>query len=699
MTFIKLLEDLNNNLIEAKEAYSQLIEKENVKRINYFIWLCKTSTDVIKDSQLQELQAIVELLNYLYNNGYKNIISDSDYDILEERLVDQGIPRMNEIVTNEKVNHRYTNLRGTLDKIYYLDNPENRTNKSRKTLDEWIKSAEERYRRNTNKKIDLSNIKVMVTCKFDGTSVVLDNDGKQMLYLTRGDTKLNLACDVTHVMKQFNDVFSEYGISGQKFEVMITEEGRDSINKFYPNHPYKNSRQIATSILNSKEVDFKSEYLYPVPLRIMYPGDDIEQIHPLHLEKFPYLICTLDDRDKLKEFAYTHKYVKVNGSTFRTDGIVLTILDSEIRHGLGRENAINKFEVAFKFTEESAYAKVKDIKFYVSEFGYITPVLQIFPITLKGNTIENISLSNKERFDELNLHYNDMVKVLYDIIPYAVLDENCKRQPNGRRIQFIKECPKCHEQLDLDVIQVQCKNSRCPSRLLGKIMNYCNGVNMKNIGSSAIESLWNNGLLNKGIRSLYKLHKFTSDIENLEGFGKIKTRNIIREIESKRNLLDYEFFGALGIESLSTKTFQLIFSNIKLKDFLNMIDLSNYILLTEKLVKINGIGDNKANVLVEYFKNDENLKEFNKLLKEITLIESFSNNESKGIIVFTGCRPNDELKSALKDLGYNPSDSWTNKCKYLVVPDYSYTSNKVNKANSLNIPIVSINEIIQRLNN
>jgi len=695
MTFIQILDDLRNNLITETEAFDKLFEKDNKKLINYYIWLCRNSNDTLKENQLQELQSIVEVLNYLYNNGQKNIISDEDYDILQERLVDQGIPRQNEIISSDnKVNHQYTNLRGTLDKIYYLDDPVNRTNKSRKSLDEWIKSSEARYKRNTGKDIDLSDAKVFVSCKYDGTSVVLNNDGINMTYLTRGDTKLNLASDVTNVMKQFNDIFSSYGKSGQKFEVMITEEGKDKINEYYPKHPYKNSRQIATSILNTKEVDFKSEFLYPVPLRIQYPDNDIEEIHPLYLEKFPYLICTLNERDKLKEFAYSHRYAKVAGSTFRTDGIVLTIMDPKIQSGLSRENAINKFEVAFKFTEEFAYAKVRDINFYVSEFGYITPVLQIFPITLKGNTIENISLSNKERFDELNLHYNDTVKILYDIIPYAVLDENCKRQPNGRKIPFVKNCPRCHEPLDLDVVQVQCKNPRCPSRLLGKIMNYCTGVNMKNIGSSIIESLWDNGLLNKGIRSLYKLKKHIDEIENLEGFGKLKTRNIIKEIEAKRNLFDYDFFGSLGIESLSNKTFQLIFSNIKLSDFLNMIKLENYTLLVEKLIKINGIGENKSQVLVDYFKDKENVKELNKLLDEIQLIESFNlNQNSKGIVVFTGCRPNEELKHKLENLGYKSSDSWTNKCKCLIVPDYSYHSSKVDKANSLGIKIISINDI------
>lgn len=695
MTFEKILDDLSFNKITPKEAYDEMVSKDKMKIINYYSHISNITNEPLKDGQLQELNAIVNILQILYNSDIDSPISDTDYDSLQELLIDMGIPRLTgsiEINSDSKVKHKYTQLRGTLDKVYYLYSTEKRTNKSRKYLDEWIKSTEALYQKKTGKSIDLNKVKIIIQPKFDGSSAILEKDEK-MLWITRGDTRNNLASDVSHIMNIFNDLYSEYPEgTGIKFEVMCTEENKEKINQFYRHHPYRNSRQIVTSTFNSNEPDFKAEYLYPVPLRILNKGDKIESIHPDLIEKFPTKICTFGDRDIIRKFSDENKYVTLNGMRFRTDGAVLTIMDPHIQEVLGRENNINNFEVAYKFTEEYAYTKVKNVEFYLSDFGYITPILVVNDVIIKGNTINHISLSNKERFDELDLHYGDDVKILYDIIPYAIIDNNCKRVPNGRKIEFISHCPKCHEPLDLNHVMIQCKNPNCPSRLIGRVLNYCNNLRIQNIGFATLDILYAVGLLDDGIISLYKLKKKTHLIEDLEGFGRTKTKKIVKEIESKRVLRDADFFGSLGIEGLSIKSFEDIFSKIKLDDFINMIKVKNFDLLYEKLININGIGNLKANKIIIYFKNPKSFSELKKLLKEVRLVESYgADNGFKGRITFTGCRPSDDLSNYLKKNGWKP-DNWSDKeTKYLVIPKDDFESSKVLKARELNIPIISLN--------
>src|SRR5699024_5877072 len=110
---------------------------------------------------------------------------------------------------------------------------------------------------------------------------------------------------------------------------------------------------------------------------------------------------------------------------------------------------------------------------------------------------------------------------------------------------------------DLSQVEVQCPNPRCISKILGRVLNYCDVLRIQNIGYSTLDALWRNNFLPHGIRSLYKLRKKKDDIQMLDGFGQLKTKKIVAEIEAKRRLKDYEFFGALGIEGLSVKTFQL----------------------------------------------------------------------------------------------------------------------------------------------
>lgn len=698
MTFEKILDDLISKRIDDKTAYQEMSAKDKMKRMNYYAHINDILVEPLNEVQLQELNTIVNILQILDSSPSGSPIDDNMYDNLEESLINMGIPRLTgtiEINDATKVSHTYTSLRGTLDKVYYLTLDEKRTNKSRKYLDEWIKSAEALYFKKTGKTIKLNEVKIMLQPKFDGGSVISEDDGKKPLWITRGDTRNNKASDVSHIMNVFNDKCCNNGdICGTKYEVMCSEEGKDEINSLIRDKSryYRNSRQVVTATLNSNEPDFKVDYLYPVPLRVIHPGEDIEQIHPELIKRFPTKVCTFGDREVIREFANHHKYIHIDGIRLRTDGVVMTILDPQIQKILGRENDINNFEVAYKFTEEIGYSKVKDIEFYVSEFGYITPVVVINDLIMKGNTVSHISINNYERFKELNLHYGDEVKISYDITPYLTIDEKCKRIPNGRIIQFTPTCPACGAPLDFEKkVMIQCKNPQCPSTLIGRVLNYCSNLRIKNIGYNTLDMLYAAGLLKFGIRSLYKLKKKTYEIEEIDGFGKLKTKKIIREIEAKRKLKDYDFFGSIGIEGLSIKTFQSIFSEIKLSQFMDMVRLKNFDLLLAKLVAINGIGEAKANSIVLYFKNNKTRDELEKLLEEVTLIQTYRDVKvNMQRIVFTGCRPSDDMIDELYNAGYEASDSWTNKAVALVVPSIDYTSSKVDNARSHGIKIIEI---------
>jgi len=695
LTFQKILEELATKRISPQEAKELLKEKTAWKTINYFIHHDEFSREPLSDSELSQLQAIVDILQIIYTSEIESPISDEDYDVLQEMLVNMGIPRLTgsiEINDSSKASHKYTSLRGTLDKVYYLSKNDVSTNKSRKYLDDWIKSAEAKYEKVTGKKIDLNNEDVCLQCKMDGTSVVLEV-GDRMLWLTRGDTRNNRATDVSHIMNIFNDLYRSDKNCGIKFEVMCTEENKEKINELLADKPYKNSRQVVTSTLNSVEPDIKAEYLYPVPLRIIYPGETIEEIHPDYLKKFPYKICKLGDRETIREFANKHRVANVNGMHFRTDGCVMTILNKDVQKALGRENDINQYEVAYKFTEETAISKIINVEFEASMFGYITPVAVFYPVILKGNRVDHASLSTRERFDEMDLHIGDEVNVLYDIIPYVT-----KRSTGrGRKIEFVRFCPSCGHELDLSEIRVRCKNENCRSRILGRILNYCTNLRIQNIGATTLEELYQNGFLDHGIRSLYKLRKHEFEIQDLNGFGKLKTKKIINEIESKRKIRDYELFGSLGIASLSMKTFQAIFRKIQFDAFVKLLFSGKFDQLEQLLLSVDGMAEAKTSLMVETFKEEEFRHELKKLLKELKIRSTYldgDRNESKGTVVFTGFR-SPALEQRLEEAGWEIGSSISKKTSYLIADDPNSSSTKLQKARLMNIPILGRNETDQ----
>lgn len=691
MTFQKMLEDLSSSpskSIQLSNVKSFLEDKEYRKIINYFIHHDVITKEPLNDNELMQLQSIVQILQILYNSDIGSPISDEDYDILQEMLVNMGIPRLTgtvEINDANKVHHSFTMLRGTLDKVYYLTEDEERKNKSRKSLDEWIKRTEALYKSKTGKSIDLNDCIVALQPKFDGVSVILEVKNGKALWLTRGNTKTNLASDVSHIMRIFNDVFAKEDC-GVKFEVMIPEESMSKINTFYREHPYQNSRQIVISTLNSNEVDFKSDYLVPIPLRSIYPGQKVEHIHDM----LPVKLCKLSDRDAIRAYAAIHRYWEKNGRHFRTDGVVITLVDEELKEILGRRSDINNFEVAYKFTEEVAQTKIIAVEFETSPFGFISPVAIFNPVMLKGNIIKRAALSNRDRFEELDLHKGDTVNISYDIIPYLTKP---KQNSKGYKIEFIKKCPSCGEKLDLSQTMVQCKNPDCKSRVLGRILNYCEQVRIQNIGLQIIKQLHDSLLLEDGIRSLYKLHKKKVYLSSLYGFGAMRANKIISEIESKRKLRDDIFFGALGITGLSTKTFTMLFKKIDSDTFIEMIKNKQWRKLKSLIVQTDGLGEIKANLLLDYFGEERNRKELLKLLKEVTLIPT-NGNAAKGIVVFSGFRPA-ELMEMLEKNGWEISNSLTKNTKYLVVKNKNASSAKIEKAKSYGTQILSEEEAFQ----
>ena len=68
------------------------------------------------------------------------------------------------------------------------------------------------------------------------------------------------------------------------------------------------------------------------------------------------------------------------------DGLVMTILDKDIRAKMGRKNNINQFQVAYKFPEEGVKTIIRDLIVTTGNFGYKEFLLQVDPVVLNGTT-------------------------------------------------------------------------------------------------------------------------------------------------------------------------------------------------------------------------------------------------------------------------------------------------------------------------
>lgn len=641
--------------------------------------------------------AMVLSAQIIYDNTDKDTgMSDTEYDILYEKMMSQ----FNEAVgisaplvgSNTKTGfHKYKSLRGTLDKIYALGIDDKTANKSRRTLIDFITTSERKLS-DAGKQINLIDEDIYVFPKFDGLSCIFEfkKDGTLIRALTRGDTTLNEAQDVTHIFKDwvtgpFKDYHHDYGI---KTECMMSNKDFERFNETYGMN-YKNSRSAVASILNSDKVDEKVTFLQLMSLRTSYIDDNGEEsLQTLTPQAFdvPYIKCKLAEIHKIQDFAEKHHYV--GRDQLRCDGAVIYIINPEIQKILGRENEKQKFEVAYKFTEETTYSTITDISFSVGLFGTINPIAQIKPVKLKGNTITNISLGSMGRFKKLKLAKGDRVKVLYDIIPYLLYDEEddkCKRSEN-KPIEAPIKCPECLENLTWTETGdgLICTNDKCPCRIKGKILNYLTKMNIDGISYATIDDFYNEGYLNS-IKDIYKLKKHKKELMKIPGYGKRSVTEILDEIDKHSMCTQSQLLGAIGIKDVSAKTFSKILKLFSYDEVLTLALNQNY----DAFTIVNGIKDKTSEKIVRGIQENEDLILF--LEKELTLVED-KQVTSKFSVVFTKVRDK-TLEELIQNLGGTVADTLTKSTDVLVVPMLGTTSDKTAKAKKYNIPIIAIDDL------
>ena len=345
-TLIDLEDKLFSNKITKEEASKMMVEKfqpELKKLVNDCIM-----NDVLnfRESEIPKLASAIKICQYLFNySGLETGISDPEFDILYEMynsLTNEDIITVNlPSGTRNTKEHTYKSLRGTLTKIYYLDDSEKRKNQTRKYLSEWVASREREIYEKTGKKISLWNTYVYVFPKWDGVSCIFEfnPDGSLAYALTRGDVNTNIAQNIT---KSFPNIRGEVTPNGygMKTEIMMKEKDLEYFNNKYSTS-YKNTRSVVSSILNSDTLDERNDLLVIQKLRDsrIVDGEETLQVLDPFVFSQPFIRCKLNDINKIKEFAESVRYV----DGLRCDGAVIYIIDEELQKILGRENNKNKY--------------------------------------------------------------------------------------------------------------------------------------------------------------------------------------------------------------------------------------------------------------------------------------------------------------------------------------------------------------------
>lgn len=682
--------DSTFNILKSTTVESEKIETmiENLKlpsMYNYYYNVAEVSK--LDDLDKFTLAKIIDICQFIYNNtDILSPLSDEEYDKLYEVLTSIGMNIVGSVNPQGKIvrKHKYPDLRGSLDKVHFISNRD-KGNDKRRSVEDWIKTMENKL----GFKLYGPTAKVRIQPKWDGVSVIFecDEDGRVEHALLRGDTGRNEAVALDELFK--NVAFPKYVDKdlkrkfGLKTEVMMSDSQYDFLCKNEGN--FSSPRSATTSILNSKDVDPKMvQYLTIQPLQVQYEGDAEDDIVILNQYDYNNLFYDrfswLDQLDDLKEKMEYIKKVTTNDGLI-TDGVVLHCTDPKVVAGMGRENHINKFETAYKFPPEMKKSILKDIEFSIGVLGNVTPVAKIETVKMRGNKISSINLGSIDRFESLNLHIGDEVKVKYEIIPYLDKDESCI-ESNNELIKTPTHCPYCGEKLVKEPL-LKCDNMECESRVVGKILNYVNKMRIANISISTIEKFHEIGIL-KSIEDLYRLENHMNVIVQLPKFGPKSYDNIIKGVNARREVYDYELFGSIGIPDIGERMFKKILSVYSIGD---LIQAKDYNKLQKELCKLEGIQEKTAIKICEGILQNMNLIHF--LLSNIKVKKNNRVYDKK--VCFSKIRDK-EFEKFLDNNNVLVMDSFRKDTDILIVPNPNESSSKIDKAIKQGKPVISIED-------
>ena len=388
-----------------------------------------------------------------------------------------------------------------------------------------------------------------------------------------------------------------------------------------------------------------------------------------------------------------------------TDGIVIKVDSLNQQRNLGNTAKSPRWAIAYKFQAEKATTRLNSVSYQVGRTGAVTPVANLDPVQLSGTTVKRASLHNADIIEGLDLHIGDMVYVEKggEIIPKITGVDNNARILIGDKVKFITKCPECGASLiryEGEAAHYCPNENDCPPQIKGKIEHFTSrkAMNLDGLGSETINLLFQNNLI-QNIADIYELK--IPDLARLERLGTRSAQNIMAGIVESRKVPFERVLFALGIRFVGetvAKKLAIAFRNIENLEKATVVELTT----------VDEIGQRIAESVVAWFNNRQNREIVAKLKSyglQMSVSEEKLQNRSETlagkVIVISGTfakHSRDEYKTMIEQHGGKNSGSVSSKTSFILAGE-NMGSEKLNKAQKLNIPIMNEDEFLDLIDN
>jgi len=341
---------------------------------------------------------------------------------------------------------------------------------------------------------------------------------------------------------------------------------------------------------------------------------------------------------------------------------------------------------------------VLDIKVQVGRTGAVTPVATLEPVQVTGITITRATLHNEDEIKRLGVKIGDTVVVgrAGDVIPDIIKVLPELRTGKEKNFKMPAFCPSCKTKLAKVGGEAlwRCPNPKCFARQRRNFYHFVSrpAFNIDHLGPKIIDKLLDEGLV-QDTSDLFELKE--GDIAPLERFAEKSAENLVKAIQSRREIDLPRFIYALGIRNVGEQT---------------AVDLAKKFGTIKKIISANkedfeaisDIGPVVSTSIYEWFQDRDNLKFLEKLEKYIIIRNSkfeIRNSRLAGkTFVLTGgleSMTRDSAKEKIRELGGDVSESVSSKVSYVVIG--SEPGNKAEKAKKLGVKMISEKEFLEML--
>ncbi|MGI5888010.1 MAG: NAD-dependent DNA ligase LigA [Oscillospiraceae bacterium] len=558
---------------------------------------------------------------------------------------------------------------------------------------------------------------IWMSWKLDGLTLVATYDGGSLTkVLTRGNG--HMGTNITHLAGAIEGIpgkinhgghlviRGEAVISYADFKNYLSESGED----------YANPRNLASGSLTLKDPEeVKHRKIRWIPFTLVNDSEHEIVSWGERMDHLADLGFSPVDHEKLEDPTekaiadavdrWTSRVLD-RSNPYPVDGLVITYDDTVYASsGSVTGHHATRGGYAFKWQDESADTSLDHIEWSCAA-SVISPVAVFSPVELEGSTVKRASLCNISECERLGIGGKGTeISVIKanKIIPKVI-----KVTKKQGEFEIPDKCPVCGAPTEVRVSPASgtktlvCTNPACTAKQLKKFARFVSkpGMDMDGISEQTLSRFINLGWI-KSLPDLFGLDSHREEISALDGFGEKSAANISASIERSRNADPEKVLYSLSIPLCGQDVAKRLLSRYSLRELRDAAASAD----DESIFSvIDGIGPEKSASVVKWFKDPQNLSMFDRLMNEITLTES--GTEDKGSLcegltfVITGevsrYRNRSELKKYIESQGGKVTGSVSRSTSYLVTNDPGSGSAKNLAAQRLGIPVISEDEFIAR---